>query len=80
MLGPWLVRASQETPGDEETMVCLHLPDYTSQVVASVLSILYYGETWLQSGAQVHTCTIIVSCHWSAGHNTELSLVSWSQY
>ena len=29
------------------SQVCLHLPDYTSSCVASVLSLLYYGETWI---------------------------------
>jgi len=42
LLGPWL----QSEECDDE-MVCLHLPDYTSSCVASVLSLLYYGETWI---------------------------------
>jgi len=37
----------------EDEMICLHIPDYSSSCVASVLSILYYGETWLQCGDQV---------------------------
>ena len=28
-------------------MVCILLPDFPSSLVASVLSILYYGEVWL---------------------------------
>lgn len=45
-------------PGDltEDEMVCIHLPQYTSSSVASVLSILYYGETWLsEMGDQIDT-------------------------
>ena len=38
----------------EDEMICLHIPDYSSSCVASVLSILYYGETWItESCAQV---------------------------
>jgi hypothetical protein len=32
--------------GEEEDMVCLLLPDFSAAEVASVLSILYYGEIW----------------------------------
>ena len=28
-------------------MVCIHLPDYTSQQVSQLMSLLYYGEVWL---------------------------------
>ena len=28
-------------------MVCLHLPDYTSEQVSHLMSLLYYGEVWL---------------------------------
>ncbi len=31
----------------EDGLLCLHLPDYTSQEVGPVLSLLYYGEIWL---------------------------------
>ena len=37
-------------------MVCILLPDFPSSLVASVLSILYYGEVWLnQLSYQVDT-------------------------
>ena len=50
---PSLLGPSLQGEEGEEEMVCLQLPDYTSSCVASVLSILYYGETWLSSGDQV---------------------------
>ena len=49
---PGLLGPSLQGEENEEEMVCLQLPDYTSSCVASVLSILYYGETWLESGDQ----------------------------
>ena len=49
---PGLLGPSLQGEESEEEMVCLQLPDYTSSCVASVLSILYYGETWLESGDQ----------------------------
>ena len=35
--------------GEEEDLVCILLPDFSSSLVASVLSILYYGEVWLSN-------------------------------
>jgi hypothetical protein len=41
--------------GEEEDMVCLLLPDFSAAEVASVLSILYYGEIWaIQISHQEH--------------------------
>ena len=38
----------------EDELLCLHLPDYTSAQVGPVMSLLYYGETWItESHAQV---------------------------
>merc|ERR1719334_1893848 len=50
---PLLLAPNLQSDEVDDEMVCLHLPDYSSTCVASVLSILYYGETWLQSGDQV---------------------------
>ena len=49
---PHLLGPNLQSDDSEEEMVCLHLPDYTSACVASVLSILYYGETWIQTPDQ----------------------------
>lgn len=39
---------------DSDDLICLHLPDYTSIEVGPVMSLLYYGETWInESHAQV---------------------------
>ena len=53
-------------------MVCLHLPDYTSSCVASVLSILYYGETWIQSPHQEDQVTTINSLLLNLGVKLEV--------
>ena len=58
---PGLLGPSLQGEEGEEEMVCLQLPDYTSSCVASVLSILYYGETWLHSGDQVSTINSLLS-------------------
>jgi len=50
---PLLLAPNLQSDEVDDEMVCLHLPDFSSTCVASVLSILYYGETWLQSGDQV---------------------------
>jgi len=50
---PFLLAPNLQSDEVEDEMICLHLPDYSSSCVASVLSILYYGETWLQNGDQV---------------------------
>eukprot|EP00092_Neocalanus_flemingeri_P017907 GFUD01019373.1.p1 GENE.GFUD01019373.1~~GFUD01019373.1.p1 ORF type:complete len:658 (-),score=96.97 GFUD01019373.1:433-2406(-) len=50
---PLLLAPNLQSDEVEDEMICLHLPDYSSSCVASVLSILYYGETWLQCGDQV---------------------------
>ena len=43
-----------EVSSAEEELICLHLPDYTSVEVGPVMSLLYYGETWItESCAQV---------------------------
>jgi hypothetical protein len=43
--------------GEEEDMVCLLLPDFSAAEVASVLSILYYGEIWaIQISHQEQRC------------------------
>ena len=41
--------------GEEEDMVCILLPDFSSSLVASVLSILYYGEVWLSNLSHIET-------------------------
>ena len=43
---PLLLSCLLETGQEEEDMVCLLLPDFSAAEVASVLSILYYGEIW----------------------------------
>ena len=43
---PALLGTCLET-GEEEDMACILLPDFPSSLVASVLSILYYGEVWI---------------------------------
>ena len=43
-----------EVSSAEDELICLHLPDYTSVEVGPVMSLLYYGETWItESCAQV---------------------------
>jgi len=52
---PDLLKLCLDT-GEEEDMVCILLPDFPSSLVASVLSILYYGEVWLsQLSHQIET-------------------------
>ena len=35
--------------------MCLHLPDYSSSSVASVLSLLYYGEQKAKDSQEINT-------------------------
>ena len=38
----------------EDDLICLHLPDYTSNEIGPIMSLLYYGETWIsESYAQI---------------------------
>jgi hypothetical protein len=46
---PLLLSCLLEAGQEEEDMVCLLLPDFSAAEVASVLSILYYGEIWTTS-------------------------------
>lgn len=66
---PRLLAPNLKSDEVEDEMICLHLPDYSSSCVASVLSILYYGETWLQCGDQV---TAINSLLMQLGINLEV--------
>ena len=39
---------------NEDDLICLHLPDYTSGEIGPIMSLLYYGETWIsESYAQI---------------------------
>ena len=58
---PSLLAPSLQAEESEEEMVCLQLPDFSSACVASVLSILYYGETWLQPGAGLATVNSLLA-------------------
>ena len=38
----------------EDDLICLHLPDFTSNEIGPIMSLLYYGETWItESYAQI---------------------------
>ena len=72
-----------EVSSAEDELICLHLPDYTSVEVGPVMSLLYYGETWItESCAQVcqdilqvnKLCSVLLFLgHGSKGHQETTS-------
>ena len=70
---PGLLAPNLHDDDHEDEMVCVHLPDYTSTCVASVLSILYYGETWVHSPHQQNQVSTINSLLLNLGVSLEVA-------
>ena len=79
MHGRLKVKTTAQQEADKKKERAVKLAGYR-HAMAAILARRRDGhqdEEQLQLTQQV---TIILSYHWSTGHNTELSLVSWPQY
>ena len=66
---PRLLGPNLQSQDQDEEMVCLNLPEYSSSCVASVLSILYYGETWIHAPHTQHQLEVLQLLHNQHPHN-----------